>query len=155
MLMLIIFDVTQRPRFSLFSMASIELSESVYTVFPMSWMLPLVVPLFWWCLQILLQIQLSFLCSLIRQCRLPCYYCDFLCVVRSSVFSRCHSLYVFLHHSRILCLPSMGAAVSGLSILSPSIFPYNFVPVILSTLPQVLLIFHFFIVLVLSAVQCT
>ena len=50
-------------------------------------------------------------------CRLPCYYCGFLCVVRSAVLSRCHSPCVLLRHSRILCcLPTIGVAVSSSSI---------------------------------------
>ena len=40
------------------------------------WMLLLVVLLFWWTPQILLQSLFFPLCSLIHQCRLPCYYCD-------------------------------------------------------------------------------
>ena len=34
--------------------------------------------------------------ALIRQCKLPCYYYGFLCVVRIAVFSPCHSPCVFL-----------------------------------------------------------
>ena len=77
-----------------------------------------------------------FLGSLIHQCRLPWYYCNFLCVLRSAVFSCCHSTCVFLLHSRIIgCLPTMGVAMPGLSLLSPSILSYIFAPVFLDTLP--------------------
>ena len=37
------------------------------------WRLLLVVPLFWWCPKILLQSPLSFLCTLICQCRQCCF----------------------------------------------------------------------------------
>ena len=134
-------------------MASIELSESVYIIYLMSlfflsltllflllsfqlcgWMLPLVVPLFWWCLQILLQSLLSFLSSLILQCGLPCYYSAFLCFVRSAVFSH-HFTCVFLHQNRILCrLPTTGLAVYSSSLLSP-VFSYVFDPIFLGALP--------------------
>ena len=70
-----------------------------------------------------LQSLLSFLCSLISQCRLSCYYCDFLCIVRSAAFSRCHSRCVFLLHSRIICcLPTIVVAVSSSSLLSHLFF---------------------------------
>ena len=99
-----------------------------------------VVFLFWWCPQSLL----SFLWSLFHQCRLPCNYCGFLCVIGSAVFSWCHSLCVFLFHSRIICcLPAMGVAVSGSSFLSASVLPYIIVSIFLGTLPYILLTFHF------------
>ena len=83
----------------LFSITSIELGDSVYitqfmfSLFFISLFAIFIVVnsavwieassdsgLFWWCPRILL-------CSMIRQCRLPCYYCDFFCVVTSTVFS--------------------------------------------------------------------
>ena len=43
-----------------------------------------------------------------RQCRLPFYYCDFLCVVGSVAFSRCHFPCVFLLFSLFISLsPSL------------------------------------------------
>ena len=44
-------------------------------------------------------------------------------------------LYSLIRHSRILCcLPTMGVAVSGLSLLFSSVLTYIFVPVLLGTL---------------------
>ena len=142
-------------RFSLiFSMASIELNESVYITHLMSslsfmsfiailllssqlceWRLLLAVPLFWLCLPIQQHILFSFLFSLIYPCRLPCYYRIFNCIVRSATFFLSHSWCVFHIHSRIICyLLTTGVVVSGSSLLSPSVLPYIFVPVFSCTL---------------------
>ena len=77
-------------------------------------------------------------------CRLPRHYCGFLCIVRSAAFSHCNSSCVFLLHSRIICcLPTMGVAVSGSPLQSPTVLPYIFIPVFLCILLEVLLNFHF------------
>ena len=95
--------------FLLFSMASIELGESVYiNHFMSSLFLPLslLISAAWIDVSSVSARLLvmssntaakpTFLGFLIHQCRLPFYYI-------STVFSRCLSPCVFLRHSRILC----------------------------------------------------
>ena len=130
-------------------MASIELSESVYKFYVLSFLYLSLLLFscvdvgFLWnfssssdVLRILLHSLLSFLCSLTHLCSLHYSYHVSLCVVRSAAFSYCHSPWVFLQHSSIICyLPTMGILVFNSSFLSPSLLPYIFALISLGTLP--------------------
>ena len=68
-----------------------------------------------------------------------------LCCRKSYFLSaHCHSPYVFLLHSRIVCgLPTTEVIVSIKSLIFPSVLPCTFVLIFLGMLLYVLLIFHF------------